>query len=626
LGSSLLQESWLIVQRPCITTVTPSCTAAGVQAYALPAELNDTLLYFQQANISFQGAQVLDIYAGSLDNIIAFNSCTYLYLTNFTSNGCQAQSQIWNITNSTYLSVLNSSFSNASARGLYITGSNSELDGNVYENLQIDTDSEYDGGALYVDNSDCCWVSVKRSNFSGNFAGSGGGAVSMTGGLCYFEDSRFVNNSNGLNGGAVLMIVVNDQSANATFNNCFFANNTAGYNGVVYGYPTAGSMTFNNCTFMGNVGYQGGALSLWAVGLGVINSCRFENNSAIYNHGIPGDGAALYVDGYTERSTALYILNSTFYNNNGSTSPGSAAVSASECNCIGIIDSTFEYNLGIALVVESTQGECESTGLSYPPLFNLSTIAGNGDSYLNQYMQDTVLGGTTSVDIRSTTFKGNVDSTFLLGTGTEAVATALRGGAGLSIQSTQRIMLVDLHFDNNSAWQGGALLLDSCFAAAIWSSTFTNNVATQGGGAIASVNNLHVGGLFIGNTSATGNTALTGGALYAADQASITIGNDTVFNGNWASANGGAVACVDCASLTAQDQVAMQINHADAAGGALYADSSTAIQLTNTTYFGNWYDHFLPDMYLVPMQSQTEVVLKLRDLVCKCSMNVDGQC
>ena len=261
---------------------------------------------------------------------------------------------------------------------------------------------------------------------------------------------------------------------------------------------------------------------------------------------------------------------------------------ASQCNCIGIIDSTFENNLGIALFIKLTLGDCENSGLPYPPLFNLSAIAGNEDIYLNQYMQDTILGGSTSVDIRNTTFKGNVDSTFLQGVDTEAVATAVKGGAGLSIQSTQRIMLVDLHFDDNKAWQGGALLLDSCFAAAIWSSTFTNNLATQGGGAIASVNNLHLGGLFVGNTSATNNTALTGGALYGADQASITIGNGTVFNGNEASTNGGAASCVECASLTVQDQVAMQLNHADAAGGALHADSSSAIQSTNTTYHGNW--------------------------------------
>ena len=546
------------------------------------------------------------------------------------SSGCQAQSQILSVTNSSNLYIQNSSFCNTSARGLSITNSNSELNDNVYETLGYSGGS---GGALWVNNSGGSWMSVKRSNFSGNFAGGEGGAVYMTGWTCYFEDNRFVSNTNGelANGGAVLIELANDQSANGTFENCFFANNTAGYNGVVYAYPTEGNTYFINCTFVGNVGYQGGAVSLWAVGLGVIDSCRFENNSAIYNHGIPGDGAAVYVDGYTARDTALYIKNSTFFANNGSSSPGSAAVSASQCKCLGIIDSNFENNLGIALFIKLSLGDCENSDLpyiyAYPPLFNLSTIAGNEDTYLNQYMQDTILGGSTSVDIRNTTFKGNADSTFLQGGDTAAVATALRGGAGLNIQSSQRIMLVDLHFDDNEAWQGGALLLDSCFAAVIWSSTFTYNHAIQGGGAIASVNNLHAGVLFIGNTSATGNSAsTTGGALYGADQASITIGNGTVFNGNSANADGGAVACLECASLTFQDQVAMQNNVALTAGGALFADSSTAIQLTNTTYFGNRYDHFSPDVYLVPMQSQTEVMLKLHDLVCKCSMNVDEQC
>ena len=591
---TVLVASSSSAQHQYIIKLTLACTAVGVQAHALPAGLNDSLLYFQQANLSFLGAQVLDIHAGSFESIIAFNSCTHLNLTNFMSNGCQTQNQILSVSNSSNLYVLNSSFCNASATGLSVQDSNSELDGNVYENLG---NSEVSGGALWVNNSGGSWVSVKRSNFSGNFAGGEGGAVYMTGWSCYFEDTRFVNNSNGenINGGAVLMNLVDDPGASGTFNNTFFANNTAAYNGVVYANPTAGSINFNNCTFIGNVGYQGGAVSLWDVGMGVIDSCRFEGNYAIYNHGNPGDGAALYVDGYSARSTALYILNSTFYNNDGSSSPGSAAVSASECYCIGIIDSNFESNLCIALLVDATQGGCENNDLQYPPLFNLSTIAGNGDSYLNQYVQDTILGGSTSVDIRNTTFKGNVDSTFLQGVETAAVASALRGGAGLNIQSSQRIMLVDVHFDDNRAWQGGALLLDSCSAIVIWSTTFTNNVATRGGGAIASVDNAHVGGLFIGNTSIVGNTALTGGAVCGADQASIIIGNGTVFDGNWAAANGGAVACVECASLTVQDQVAMQANIALAAGGALYADSSTAIQLTATSYYGNWYDHLLPD-------------------------------
>ena len=265
-----------------IPMLTPSCTTVGVEADALPAGLDGTLLYFQQANISFQGARVIDIYAGSLDSIVSFNSCTHLNLTRFMSSGCQAKNQILSISNSSSLYVLDSSFCNASARGLSISDSNSELDGNVYENLGC-LESINGGGARFVDNSyGYKWVSIKKSNFSGNFArNQHGGAVYMTGYRGYFEDNRFINNTNGVNGGAVLIAPcqADDEQAACTFTNSFFANNTAGFNGVVYGYSTVGSMSFYNCIFVGNLGYQGGAISLWAVAYAVFESCSFEGNS-----------------------------------------------------------------------------------------------------------------------------------------------------------------------------------------------------------------------------------------------------------------------------------------------------------------------------------------------------------
>jgi len=564
-----------------------------VQVQPLPADHNDTLLYFGQANITLEGAQVVDINAGSLNDIVAFDSCSNVTITNFTSSGCQASNQILHVTNTSYLYIQGSSFRDAPTRGLSITASAAEIDDNVFENLGCPSSSA-DGGALYVDNSNGNWVSVKRSNFSSNSANHrDGGAIYMTGYTCYFEDNRFVNNTSGVNGGAVLLALVNDDDATGTFDSCFFVNNIAGFNGVVYGYPTSGSISFCNCTFTGNLGYQGGAVSLWAVSNGLVDSCKFEQNVIQYNNGNPGDGAALYVDGYAIRVTSLYILNSTFSKNDGSSSPASAVVYASRCQCIGIINSTFEDNLGIALGTDQTSGDCENDGLPYPPLFNLSTIAGNSDQYLDQFMQKTILGFSTAVDIRSTTFSRNVDSTFLQPIDIQAVAVSLRGGAALSIMSTQRVMLADLHFDGNKARQGGAVLLDTCLATTIWSNTFTNNLATQEGGAIATVNNLHTGGLFIGNTSYMGNKALTGGALYGADQASITLSNSTFFDGNIASSNGGAVTCVDCRLLTLQFQVSMTSNQAGASGGALYAQSSTAIQSEDVQYFGNRYVHIL---------------------------------
>ena len=571
----------------CANSLTTSPMTAGVEAQPLPVDHNDTLVYFGQTNITLVGAQVVDINADSFNDIVLFESCSFVNITNFTSYGCQVENQILEAQNTSNLYIQGSSFRDTPARGLSITDSVSELDSNIFEHLGCPT-SGAGGGGLWVSNSNGAWVSITRSNFSNNSANNQyGGAIYVQGSDCYFEDNRFVNNTSGVNGGAVLVALVNQDDASCNSQSCLFVNNTAGFNGVVYAYPTAGSISLSNCIFSGNLGYQGGAVSLWQVGIGLVDSCKFEQNAVRYNGGNPGDGSALYVDGYSSLTTSLYILNSSFSRNDGSSSPASAVVHAIRCQCIGILNSTLEDSLGIAITIDETSGNCANNQLLFPPLFNLSTVAGDRDNYLDQYSAHNILGSSLSVDIRNTSFSGNVDSTFLQPIDTKAVAVTLRGGAAVSILSTQRILLLDLKFDRNKARQGGAVLLDSCLAAILWFNTFTNNLATQGGGAIASVHNEHSGGLFIGNTSYMGNSALTGGALYGTDEATITISNSTTFDSNGASFSGGAITCVSCELLTLQAQVSMTLNRAGAYGGALYAESSTAIQSIDVHYSDN---------------------------------------
>ena len=67
---------------------------AGVQAQPLPADYNGALVYFGRTNITLEGAQVVDINAGSTNNIVLFDSCTFVNITNFTSHGCQVKYQI----------------------------------------------------------------------------------------------------------------------------------------------------------------------------------------------------------------------------------------------------------------------------------------------------------------------------------------------------------------------------------------------------------------------------------------------------------------------------------------------------------------------------------------------------
>ncbi len=65
------------------------------------------------------------------------------------------------------------------------------------------------------------------------------------------------------------------------------------------------------------------------------------------------------------------------------------------------------------------------------------------------------------MDIRNCSFVRNVDSTFLGPVDNKDVATQLRGGAGVSLMKNTRGFLVDLHFEDNKALQGGAMLLDT---------------------------------------------------------------------------------------------------------------------------------------------------------------------
>lgn len=315
-----------------------------MQIQPLPADNslhNDTLLFFENANITFEGAQVLDIFAGSIRDILQFASCPSVVFENFSTTGCQAFQQLVEVVNST-VQFYKSSFRNAlSNRGLTIVDSSAAIYDTVFDSLVCPEPSQ-SGGALYVDNSDDNnYLYIQASNFTNNMANSGrtGGAVRLkSAATCQFEDVRFVENTSGGHGGAVL---IDQSNSNISFRNCLFANNTAEFSGVVYAYPNVMALlSFVGCTFIGNAGYQGGALSFWQVDTVWVDSCRFENNSVHPEPGKPfdpGSGAALYATGYDDRTTSLYISNSVFLHNFGVDSAGAAAVVAGKCKCVGVI-------------------------------------------------------------------------------------------------------------------------------------------------------------------------------------------------------------------------------------------------------------------------------------------------
>lgn len=235
--------------------------------------------------------QIRDINAAALKDILELDFCPAVKFHQLIARGCQAYNQILDVVNSTVY-ISNSTFSNARARGLSVIDSNAKISDTVFRNLTMS--NMQDGGALYVQHSSGNSLDIQASNFPGNNANdTSGGAMYLKCANCHVEDVRFVENTSGFHGGAVFIDHFGD---NATFRNCLFANNTAGFSGVVYACPDINVLRFNGCSFIGNAGYQGGALSFWGVYSVWVDSCRFERNSVhpepqkLFH---PGTGAAL---------------------------------------------------------------------------------------------------------------------------------------------------------------------------------------------------------------------------------------------------------------------------------------------------------------------------------------------
>jgi len=575
----------------------------------VPDDTGSTLLYFQQSNVTIQEAHLKDIDAGNLSYILNFDTCG-LAIISLTSTRCSAQDSIVLVFNSSsdddqgQVNLQHLQFYDTLSTAVVVIDSNTMVSNSIFDSAFFDSNGTYSSrSGLFVDNSDGSQLALWSSTFSNNHAGSGSTAIwhaalRLVSGGFTVQNTTFVNNTSQQWGGAVAVggSVVDLQGS---FADCLFVNNSAlvdadggGVSLAQNTEPTI-NVQFRDCTFIGNYAKHGGAISAWGIDFVAIIGCTFKGNSV----GGVGEGGAMYVYGYDSRKTVLYILDSQFEQNMGTQAPATAGVHAISCTCVGLMNNSFVDNQGIGVAIDDSEGGCEvdSDGetLPYPPLFNRSTIANDDTEFLDNFFHPTSIE-SACVDIRNCSFVRNVDSTFLGPVDNKDVATQLRGGAGVSLMKNTRGFLVDLHFEDNKALQGGAMLLDTSADFIIWNNTFIGNLATHGGGAIAAINNdVHegdtgdIGTLLLGASTLYNNTAQTGGGIYGTDDANILITNSTTFTGNTAS-TGGAVSCVNCHNLTLQLDVEMTANHAVQSGGGCYSDGGQSFSSDSVHYNNNW--------------------------------------
>lgn len=163
----------------------------------------------------------------------------------------------------------------------------------------------------------------------------------------------------------------------------------------------------------------------------------------------------------------------------------------------------------------------------------------------------------TSVSISGVTFYNN--------------SAVLYGGAlFLNLPSQVDVELSNVSFENNSAPNGGAILVNSGTLKFSGSNTFTGNKATNGGGGAVYLNN---GEAEFSGTTFSGNSATSsGGAIYRTSSAKFSFSGCNTITDNSAASGGGLA--VSSNGFFMPSNVSIYDNSASVQGDDIYVTGS----------------------------------------------------
>lgn len=275
------------------------------------------------------------------------------------------------------------------------------------------------------------------------------------------------------------------------------------------------------------------------------------------------------------------------------------------CAATGVLNSTFEDNIGIDLCLHDINGLVDTNENStdaepFPPLFGPVT---KNDVVINFFLGHGVyIYVDIVIEVRDSIFRRNKASLPpAYDSPTVQAPSSLGEGGAKDMRQVSYAILSGNTFEANAGRQGAAVRLESCASTVIWNSTFDSNMATHEGGAIASVVS-HSTGVLLGECSITNCSGFSGGAVYADEGATVVITNGSHLINNSASSAGGAVHCVGCANLTMQLGSTASLNHAEQSGGAFACDNCNVFHLhqavlSNNRYFAHVHESMLPSRH-----------------------------
>ena len=209
----------------------------------------------------------------------------------------------------------------------------------------INANADGDGGSILADGK----VTIIDCNFLNSNAQGSGGAVAFATSESYVENTKFINNTADVNGGAVFIKSTNGNNNDHTgFDICTFINNTAGRNGGAVDWSAGATNGYiKNSIFTNNTAQRSGGAVYWNGHYGTISNTNFTHNNATGKviDGIGGGdgGAVLWIGSHG------IINNNCYFNDNYAAYRGGAIFlhgdETENCTNTTVDSCVFKYNV-----------------------------------------------------------------------------------------------------------------------------------------------------------------------------------------------------------------------------------------------------------------------------------------
>ena len=310
----------------------------------------------------------------------------------------------------------------------------------------------------------------------------------------------------------------------------------SGFSGSTYGgaAENSGTIVATNVEFKNNTaGSMGGAIDNFAGTLTINGASNFSGNTA---NGTGSFGGA--IDNY---KGILTINNGVAFNTNSATNGGAISnVKDTGVANATISGATFTGNTATAGGALYDAATSTITGVENVDTFKQNSAENGGAIFIattgNTTVNDATFTGNTATNLGGAIYnKGILSLTNSTFNGNDATDKA---GA---VYNLGTLTVTGSTFDGNNSGQSGAISdnTEATGGMTITNSTFKNNTATVGSGAIGIFSG-H--GTTLNNVEFKSNSAGEAGAVFVGAEATANIINGSVFDSNTATTVGGAIA------------------------------------------------------------------------------------